>query len=51
MTNVAPLDRGQQGYAYLALLGFVAVAGIGLAVLALVWSTASQRERERELHL
>jgi type II secretory pathway pseudopilin PulG len=49
MTNVASLERGQQGYAYLALLGFVAVAGIGLAVLAQVWSTASQREREREL--
>jgi len=49
MTNVALQGQAERGYAYLALLGFVAVAGIGLAVLAQVWSAASQREREREL--
>jgi hypothetical protein len=43
------LKRGETGFAYLVLLGFVAVAGIGLAALAQVWSTAAQREREAEL--
>ena len=38
-----------EGYAYLFVLGLVALIGIGLAVVAQVWSTASQREREQEL--
>ena len=37
------------GYAYLFVLGLVALIGIGLAVVAQVWSTAGQREREQEL--
>jgi type II secretory pathway pseudopilin PulG len=43
------LRRRVGGFAYLILLGFVAVAGIALAALAQVWSTAAQREREAEL--
>lgn len=40
---------GVQGYAYVLMLAFVGVAGLGLAGVATVWSTAAQREREAEL--
>jgi type II secretory pathway pseudopilin PulG len=41
--------QAQSGFAFFLLLAFVAVMGIGLAAVAQVWSTAVQREREREL--
>ncbi|MEO6278466.1 type II secretion system protein [Roseateles sp.] len=39
----------QRGYSYLAVLFLVAVTAAGLAALGQAWSTAAQREREREL--
>jgi type II secretory pathway pseudopilin PulG len=39
----------QRGFTYLGLLFFVAVTAAGLAALGTSWSTAAQREREREL--
>jgi type II secretory pathway pseudopilin PulG len=37
------------GFAYIGLLAFIAVCGIALAGVSLVWTTVSQREREEEL--
>lgn len=37
------------GFSYLGLLGLLALIGAGLAALGPLWSTAMQREREREL--
>jgi type II secretory pathway pseudopilin PulG len=39
----------QRGFTYLGLLFFVAVIGVGLAAVGLVWHTAVKREREGEL--
>lgn len=39
----------QRGYSYLAVLFLVALTAAGLAALGQAWSTAAQREREREL--
>ena len=39
----------QRGFTYLGLLFFVAITAAGLAALGTAWSTAAQREREREL--
>lgn len=39
----------QGGFTYLALLFAVAICGIALAAVGVVWSTERQREREREL--
>lgn len=39
----------QCGFTYLGLLFFVAITAAGLAALGQAWSTAAQREREREL--
>lgn len=46
-----PMTAGkrEQGVAYLALLIAIAIVGIGLAAAGVVWSEASQREKEREL--
>lgn len=41
--------RGEGGYSYLAVLFLVALTAAGLAALGQAWSTAAQREREREL--
>lgn len=41
--------RTQRGYSYLAVLFLVALTAAGLAALGQAWSTAAQREREREL--
>lgn len=41
--------RHERGVAYLALLIAIAVIGAGLAAAGVVWSEASQREKEREL--
>ncbi|MBB4842750.1 type II secretory pathway pseudopilin PulG [Paucibacter oligotrophus] len=40
---------GLRGFSYLGLLFFVAITAAGLAALGQSWSTAAQREREREL--
>ena len=39
----------QQGFTYLGLMLFIAIAGIGLAGAGLVWHTRVQHEREQEL--
>lgn len=39
----------QRGFSYLAVLFLVALTAAGLARLGQAWSTAAQREREREL--
>jgi type II secretory pathway pseudopilin PulG len=39
----------QRGYSYLAVLFLVALTAAALAALGQAWSTAAQREREREL--
>lgn len=39
----------QRGFTYLAVLFLVALTAAGLAALGQAWSTAAQREREREL--
>jgi len=41
--------RPERGYSYLAVLFLVALTAAGLAALGQAWSTAAQREREREL--
>lgn len=40
---------GQSGFTYLAALLAVALLGTGLAAIGVVWHTAQQREKEREL--
>lgn len=49
MARPMKAGRREQGVAYLTLLIAVAVVGIGLAATGIVWSEASQREKEREL--
>lgn len=44
-----PTRSGSTGYAYVVVLLWVALAGIGLAVTGEVWRTTAQRERETEL--
>lgn len=41
--------RRQSGVTYLAILFVVALTGVGLAATGVVWKTAQQREKEREL--
>jgi type II secretory pathway pseudopilin PulG len=41
--------RWQRGFTYLGLLFFVAITAAALAALGQSWSTAAQREKEREL--
>lgn len=41
--------QGQQGFAYIGLMFAVAILGITLATLGVVWSTQIRREREAEL--
>ncbi|MFT7776390.1 type II secretion system protein [Roseateles sp.] len=41
--------RREHGYSYLAVLFLVALTAAGLAALGQAWSTAAEREREREL--
>lgn len=46
----ANMHAGRQaGFAYLLLLGLVAMLGAGLAMVGVQWDLAHQREREREL--
>lgn len=42
-------SAGERGFSYLAVLFLVALTSAGLAALGQAWSTAAQREREREL--
>lgn len=42
-------SRRQRGFSYLAVLFLVALTAAGLAALGQAWSTAAQREKEREL--
>lgn len=44
-----PRPASQRGYSYLAVLFLVALTAAGLAALGQAWSTAAQREKEREL--
>jgi len=41
--------RPQGGFTYIGLLLFVAITGAALAALGQAWTTAVQREKEREL--
>lgn len=41
--------KHQSGFTYLGVLFFVAITAAALAALGQAWSTAAQREREREL--
>lgn len=41
--------KRERGVAYLALLIAIAIIGVGIAAAGIVWSEASQREKEREL--
>ena len=43
------LGVGARGFSYLGLLFFVAITAAALAALGQAWSTAAEREREREL--
>lgn len=46
------MNRGKQtGFTYLAALFMIAILGAVLAATGVVWSTAQQREKERELLL
>ncbi|MBC7786772.1 MAG: type II secretion system protein [Methylophilaceae bacterium] len=38
-----------QGFTYIGLLIVIAIAGIGLATVGMLWQTEMQREREKEL--
>jgi type II secretory pathway pseudopilin PulG len=52
MASHTPTGRpvsGQSGFTLLALLFLVAGLGVGMAALGVVWHTASQREKEKEL--
>lgn len=44
-----PQSPRQQGFTYLGLLFFIALMGVTLALTGVVWHTAQQREKEREL--
>lgn len=41
--------RRQRGFTYLFVLFFVAISAAAMAALGQAWSTAAEREREREL--
>ncbi len=43
------LRKGHGGFTYLAVLLVVALMGVGLAAVGVMWHTAQQRENEREL--
>ena len=43
------MSRKERGFSYLGLLFFVAITAAALAALGHAWSTAAEREREREL--
>jgi type II secretory pathway pseudopilin PulG len=46
--SICPANTGL-GFSYIGLMIFVAIAGIALAGVGIVWSQDQQREREKEL--
>lgn len=48
-TGRAGQRRAQAGFSFLGLLFLLAGLGVALAALGTVWSTAAQREKERDL--
>lgn len=48
-TGSAGPGRAQAGFSFLGLLFLLAGLGVALAALGTVWSTAAQREKERDL--
>ena len=46
---MAPARAGQGGFTYLGLLFAIAILGITLATVGVVWSTQIRRDREAEL--
>jgi type II secretory pathway pseudopilin PulG len=48
-TVVQAFGRNERGFTYLGLLFFLAIAGLALASVGVVWHTANLREKEREL--
>ncbi|MBT9456652.1 MAG: type II secretion system protein [Burkholderiaceae bacterium] len=47
--RIGSRTRPQGGFTYIGLLLFVAITGAALAALGQAWTTAVQREKEREL--
>jgi type II secretory pathway pseudopilin PulG len=47
--NIQNTKQFQAGFTYMGLLMVVAIAGIGLAGVGIIWSQDAQREREKEL--
>lgn len=47
--NIQNSKQLQAGFTYMGLLMVVAIAGIGLAGVGIVWRQDAQREREKEL--
>jgi type II secretory pathway pseudopilin PulG len=47
--NIQNTKQFQAGFTYMGLLMVVAISGIGLAGVGVVWSHDAQREREKEL--
>lgn len=47
--KVCPTAGRQQGFTYLGILIAVTIIGIGLAETGIIWHTAQQRQRERQL--
>ena len=44
-----PICTTQNGFTYMGLLMIIAIAGIGMAGVGIIWHQESQREREKEL--
>jgi len=49
MDRLADYASGQRGLTYIAILFLIALHGTVLAAVGIVWHTAQQREKEREL--
>ena len=49
MEMLADFASGQRGLTYIAILFLIALHGTVLAAVGIVWHTAQQREKEREL--
>ena len=49
MHNGKQISPKQAGFTYMGLLMVIAIAGIGMAGVGIVWHQESQREREKEL--
>jgi type II secretory pathway pseudopilin PulG len=49
MSHRGPGPRRAAGFTYIGLLIAVAILGLGLSEVGVIWRTQAQREREREL--